>query len=157
MEPRDKNDAPGFRRLQNEVDKMFLELLRSERPPRYGRAAFRPNADVYYDKREKTVVFKLELPGIDPDGISLEVEGNLLRVGGSRTDERHPDAVYQQMEIIYGRFERTVMLPPEGDGAKASASYNNGYLEIVLPVKPQSAKRRINITSEERGERGREQ
>ncbi len=157
MEPRDKNDAPGFRRLQNEVDKMFLELLRSERTPRYGRAAFRPNADVYYDKREKTVVVKLELPGIDPDGISLEVEGNLLRVGGSRTDERHPDAVYQQMEIIYGRFERTVMLPPEVDGTKASASYNNGYLEIVLPVKPQSAKRRIHITSEEQGERGHEQ
>lgn len=156
MEPRDKSDPPGFRRLQNEVDKMFLELLRGERTPRFGRAAFRPNADVYYDKRENRVVVRLELPGIDPDGISLEVDGNSLRVSGVRTDECHPHAVYQQMEIVYGRFERTIMLPPEVDSVEASAGYNAGYLEIVLPVKPRSLKKRISINTTDEGEGGQE-
>ena len=41
------------------------------------------------------------------------------------------------MEISYGRFERLVSLPPEVDITKASADYNNGYLEIRLPVKSQ--------------------
>ena len=156
MEPRDKNDPPHLRRLQNEVDKMFLELLRGERTPRYGRVAFRPNADVYYDKRANNVVVKLELPGIDPDAISLEVEDNVLRVGGIRTDECHPDAVYQQMEIVYGRFERAVMLPPEVDGAKASASYNAGYLEVVVPIKPRSVSRRIRVNTKDETEGGEE-
>jgi HSP20 family protein len=156
VEPRGKNDPPGLRRLQNEVDQMFLEMLRGERAPTYGRAAFRPNADVYYDKRANRVVVRLELPGIDPNGISLEVDENSLRVSGVRTDERHPGAVYQQMEIVYGRFERAVMLPPEVDGMNASASYSAGYLEIVLPVKPPSVSRRININTKDEGEGGQE-
>lgn len=156
MQPRDRNDAPGYRQLHNEVDKMFLELLRGERAPRYGRTAFRPNADVYYDKRRNSVVVRLELPGIDPAGISLEVEENVLRVSGVRTDEHHPDAIYQQMEIVYGRFERTVSLPPEVDGTKASANYSSGYLEILLPLKPRSVRRRIQITESDEVEGGRQ-
>ncbi|NLV71428.1 MAG: Hsp20/alpha crystallin family protein [Actinobacteria bacterium] len=153
MEPRDRDNAPGVRRLPNEVDKLFLEMLRGERTPRYGRTAFRPNADVYYDKRENKVVVRLELPGIDPNTVSIEVDANHLRVSGIRVDERHPDAVYQQMEIVYGRFERTVMLPPGVDNGKASANYDSGYLEIVLPVKPRPARRRIRISTQDEAER----
>ncbi|OFW57420.1 MAG: hypothetical protein A2133_06460 [Actinobacteria bacterium RBG_16_64_13] len=146
MEPKRKGEMPGFQRLQHEVDRMFLDLLRGERAPRYGRTAFRPNADVYYDKRDNAVVIKFELPGIDPGEVNLSVDDNVLRVSGVRSDQRHPDVVFQQMEITYGRFERAVVLPPEVDTAKASASYAGGYLEIVLPVKPRSAGKRIAIT-----------
>ncbi len=128
---------------------MFLELLHAQRAPRYGRAAFRPNADVYFDRRKNAVVVKLELPGVDPDAVSLEVEDDILRVSGMRADERHPHAVYQQMEITYGRFERSLALPPEVDAAAATANYCAGYLEIVLPVKPRSAGKRIPITMAE--------
>lgn len=154
MEPRNKNDQPGFRRLQSEVDKMLLELLRGERTPRYGKTAFRPNADVYFDKGAQQVVVRFELPGIDPGAIDLEVDDTALRVSGVRTDERRPDAVYQQMEIAYGRFERTIVLPPEVDGANASAGYHAGYLEIVLPVKPRSVHRRIEINTTDEDEGG---
>lgn len=154
MESKRKDDLPDFQRLQSEVDKMFLELLRGERLPQYGKGAFRPNADVYFDKRLKAVVVKLELSGIDPDAVSLEVEENVLRVSGTRSDQRHPDAIYQQMEITYGRFERAVMLPPEVDATKASASYSGGYLEIVMPVRPRSVSKRISITVKDECEEG---
>jgi HSP20 family protein len=96
----------------------------------------------------------LELPGVDPDQVSLEVGDNILRVSGTRSDQRHPDAVYQQMEITYGRFERAVMLPPEVDATKASATYNTGYLEIVLPIRPRSVSSRIRITQKNEREGG---
>ena len=108
------------------------ELLRGERTPRYGKVAFRPNADVYYDKSQKVVVVKLELPGIDPQAVDLEIDENVLRVSGVRSYQHHPDAVYQQMEITYGRFERVVALPPEVDSGQATAHYSSGYLEISL-------------------------
>jgi HSP20 family protein len=132
--------------MHNEVDRLFLELLRGERAPRYGRAAFRPNADVYYDARKNAVVVKLELPGIDQDAVRLEVEDNVLTVSGSRSDERHPEAVFQQMEITYGRFERTISLPPEVDAEKAKADYAAGYLKIVLPLKTRPPAKRIEIS-----------
>lgn len=134
---------------------MFLDLLRGERVPRYGKASFRPSADVYFDKRQKAVVVKLDLSGVDPDNVSLEVEDNVLRVSGVRLDQRHPDAVYQQMEIAYGRFERMVMLPPEVDATKARADYSSGFLEIFLPVKTRSASKKIPISPKDPDEGGR--
>jgi HSP20 family protein len=157
VEPKGKSDVRGCQqRLQTEVDRMFLELLRSERAPRYGKVAFRPNADVYYDKRKNAVVVKLELPGIDPRKTGLEIDENVLRVSGVRSDERHPDVVYQQMEITYGRFERAVALPPEVDSERATASYSAGYLEIVLPTKSRSVSKRIPITAKDESDEGRQ-
>lgn len=154
MERKRKDDPLGPRRLQSEVDKMFLELLRGERASGYGRTFFRPHVDVYYDKVENTVVVKLELPGIDAQEVNLEVSDNILRVSGTRTDERHPHAVYQQMEITYGRFEREVMLPPGVDEAKASAGYCDGYLEIVFPVRPRTGAKRVRIKQKNEDEGG---
>ncbi len=148
MEPRRKNDPPSLPR-QSDVDRMFLELLRGERARRYGGAALRPNADVYFDSRRGVVVVKLELAGIDPNQIDLEVDDGVLRVSGTRADTKHPDAVYQQMEISYGRFERLVSLPPEVDVGGASAEYVNGFLEIVLPLRRRSGRKRIAIATTE--------
>ncbi len=136
---------------------MFLDLLRTERVPRSGKAAFRPHADVYFDKRQKAVVVKLDLAGVDPGQVSLEVEDSVLRITGVRDDEQHPDAVYQQMEIAYGRFERMVMLPPEVDPTKASADYCNGFLEIVLPIRSRSARKKIPISLKDDGEGGQQE
>jgi HSP20 family protein len=156
VEPRRKDDPGRFQRLQGEVDSMFLDLLRGERVPRYGKAAFRPSADVYFDKRQKAVVVKLDLSGVDSEQVSLEVEEGVLRVSGTRMDQRHPDAVYQQMEIPYGPFERMVMLPPEVDATKAHADYSNGFLEIVLPVRARSGRKKIPISPKDEAEGGRQ-
>jgi HSP20 family protein len=157
VEPRRKDDPARFQRLQGEVDSMFLDLLRGERVPRYGKAAFRPNADVYFDKQQKAVVVKLDLSGVDPAQVSLEVEDGVLRVSGVRVDERHPEAVYQQMEIAYGRFERLVMLPPEVDAPRARADYSNGFLEIVLPIRARSARKTIPISLKDQAEGGQQE
>ena len=156
MEPKRRDDPRRVQRLQNEVDKMFLELLRGERASGYGRVSFRPHADVYFDNRENTVVVKVELPGVDPNEINLEVSDNILRVSGTRLDERHPHAAYQQMEITYGRFERAVMLPAGVDASTASADYNDGYLEITFPVRSRTSSRQVRIKQRNQPEEGAE-
>jgi HSP20 family protein len=135
---------------------MFLDLLRGERMPRHGRASFRPSADVYFDKQKKAVVVKLDLSGVDPANVNLEVEDNVLRISGERLDQRPSDAVYQQMEIAYGRFERMVMLPPEVDSARARADYSSGFLEIVFPVKTRPTSKKIPIALRDETEEGRQ-
>ena len=147
-----RDDDPRFRRFGSEVDKLFVEFVRGDWAPRSGTTAFRPSADVYYDPREDAVIVRLELPGIDPDRITLEIEGSTLRVCGSRQEQLPSDAIYHQMELSYGRFERLVSLPPEVDITRASADYNSGYLEIRLPVKAKSKSQRIHISPVESGE-----
>jgi len=151
-----KEDDPTFRRCHGEVDMLLGDLLRGNWAPRPGRAAFRPSADVCFHPGEKVVVVRLELPGIDPDRITLEIEGSVLHVSGARSDQCPPDAVYHQMEIPYGRFERMVTLPPEVDITRASADYNSGYLEIRLPIRGRSAGRHIPISPAEGREEGEE-
>jgi HSP20 family protein len=149
-----EDDPSGFRRFHGEVDKLFAELLRGDWAPRFGTGAFRPSADVYYHPQENAVMVRLELPGIDPDRITLEIEGNRLHVSGTRLEQRSPDAVYHQMEIQYGRFERSVALPPGLDITRASADYNSGYLEIKLPLKGPSMSRQIPISQAPDDEEG---
>ncbi len=148
------SDDPRFRRFGSEVDQLFVEFLRGDWVPRSGTTAVRPAADVYYHPREDAVVVRLELPGINPDRITLEIEGSTLRVCGNRQDQRPAEAVYHQMEISYGRFERLVSLPPEVDITRASADYNSGYLEITLPAKKKPRSRQIRISQAEESERG---
>lgn len=144
-----RNDDPRFRRFGSGVDRLFAEFLNGEWGPRAGTGALRPGADVYYDPSENSVTVRLELPGIDPDRITLEIEGGALFVSGNKREQKPREAVYHQMEISYGRFERVVSLPPDVDVAKASADYNNGYLEIKLPIKGKSQTRQIPIVQTE--------
>ena len=60
------------------------------------------------------------------------------------------------MEITYGRFERSVSLPPEVEAEKASADYSAGYLKIVLPVKKRLPAKRIAIAVKDELDEGRQ-
>jgi len=149
MESRNRSENPGLRRVQSEVDRMFLELVRLERVSLRGTPVFRPNTDVYFDNRQQALVVKLELAGVNPDEVNLEIEESVLRVSGFRVDDRAPEAAYHQMEITYGPFERLVPLPVDVDPTQAKAEYRSGYLEIIIPLKPRRPSRRIPIVSEE--------
>lgn len=130
---------------------MFLELVGPDRM--FGRAqtAFRPNMDVYFSKTENSMIVKLELAGIDPDTIHLEAQDHTLLVKGHRIDMRPQDKVYQQMEIAYGPFERRIHLPVDIDATKASAGYEDGFLEIMLPITEKPEMKRIPINLREDG------
>jgi HSP20 family protein len=145
MDPTRKERYQGTARFRNEVDRMLLELTGADRmfgcPPQ----AFRPNADVYYDKVDNSIFVKLELPGVDPQAVHLEVQDRLLKVSGQRIDRRQREKVYQQMEVFYGAFERRIMLPVEVDPSAAEAHYEDGFLEIKLPLVPTTESRRIPI------------
>jgi HSP20 family molecular chaperone IbpA len=95
-----------------------------------------PAMDMY--ETPEAIVVLLELAGVDPDQTEVHTEPNVLIVRGMRR-ERHPHREhdeprsYHALEIPYGRFERTIRLPPAVDTEAAQATYRDGLLEIVLP------------------------
>jgi Hsp20/alpha crystallin family len=59
-------------------------------------------------RHDNDYVVRLDVPGVDPKDVQVQIEGNLLSISGERkTDEKGSD--YQ--ETHYGKFERTVSLP----------------------------------------------
>jgi HSP20 family protein len=95
-----------------------------------------PAVDMY--ETDDAIVVLFDLAGVDADKTEVHAEANALTVRGVRRERHAPAAPneersYHALEIPYGRFERTLQLPPGIDTAGASASYRDGLLEITLP------------------------
>lgn len=99
-----------------------------------------PNTDVY--STDDGMVIKVELAGMKGENLEITVEGNRLRIAGTRPDGcRAPRCNFLVMEISYGPFETVLELPPAYDLARAKATYMNGFLRIDVPeAQPQNAK-----------------
>ena len=144
MESRPR-DADNLHQLKVEADRLLLELTGADRVFRPAHTAFRPNTDVYLSKSREALIIKLELAGIDPSSVHLEAEERMVRIRGERVDTSRADKVYQQMEIDYGFFERVLSLPVDVNPQEATARYDDGFLEVILPLPPHSGLRRIPV------------
>ena len=92
-----------------------------------------PSTDVYVT--DGGLVIKVELAGMKSDNLEINVEGNRLRISGSRPDCcRATKCSFLLMEINYGPFERYIELPAGYDLSLARAAYLNGFLRIDVPV-----------------------
>jgi HSP20 family protein len=99
--------------------------------------------------RDNTLCVKADLPGIDPKDVEVEVEGNRLTVHGQRKAEHEgSEAGYVHREVQYGSFIRSFTIP---DGVKAEdihAKYQNGVLELSIPLPAKMLPKKVNIATE---------
>ncbi|HEX6229689.1 MAG TPA: Hsp20/alpha crystallin family protein [Solirubrobacterales bacterium] len=139
----------NFARMRREMDQMLGGA--------WGRAAyasrratgFSPNVDVFYCGDPQRAVVKVDLAGVDLDAVGIEVSGRQLAIIGERPVQEIEGQVYQQVEIPSGRFRRVVELQVDVDADRASASYEDGILEIELPLRdPAETTRRVPIGRE---------
>lgn len=140
MAPKKHNPFAEFERLSSEIEDMFFRFYGGPRLRIMKGGSFQPLADVYFVKKTKTVIVKLEIAGISPDDARLTIQDKNLVIEGSRVDPEHEgEKVYQQMEIDYGHFRRQIILPVPVDVESAAATYRDGFLTIELPVADRAA------------------
>lgn len=90
-----------------------------------------PAADVY--QTPDGWVVKVELAGVSPEDIEIDIQGNVLFIAGCRKDRSCAAGVsYQQMEITYSNFEKTLRFPSTIEGAVVEHEFENGLLIISL-------------------------
>lgn len=90
-----------------------------------------PAADVY--QTPDGWVVKVELAGVSPEDIEIDIQGNVLYIAGCRKDRSCAAGVsYQQMEITYSNFEKTLRFPSTIEGAVVEHEFENGLLIITL-------------------------
>ncbi len=99
---------------------------RLERHP----TAWRPPTDVYETEGEYIVV--VEVAGMRGEDFGVTLERGILSIRGMRR-ERAGVKAYHQMEIAYGEFLTQVRLPTRVDQERVEASYQDGFLKVVLP------------------------
>jgi len=133
-----------MRRMTEEIDRAFGESSRG-----YGRErSWVPAVEV--SQREGNYVICAELPGLKPDQVKLEVTDDAIVIEGERKQqEEKAEGGVHVTERHYGRFYRAIPLPEGARTDDAKARFDNGVLEITVPVEEQRAKRReIQIQGE---------
>jgi HSP20 family protein len=90
-----------------------------------------------------------DLPGLKPEDVRVEVSGDHLTIRGERKSEREDtERGMYRSERRYGQFYRAIPLPEGALSEQIKAQFNNGVLEITVPVPERKSKRRqITIES----------
>ena len=99
---------------------------------------FSPRSDA--SDNEKAYEIAVELPGVKPEDISVEVSEGVLTVKGEkRMETKEEKAGYFFSERQYGRFQRSFRLPADAVGEKVSASHRDGVLTVTVPKREAKA------------------
>ncbi len=99
-----------------------------------------------FSETPKEYVVRMEIPGVARDDLDVNLDGNLLTIGGKRElrkEEKGEDFLWE--ERIEGRFARTLRLPAVVQEAKIEALYNDGILTVRLPKMEPVMKSKITI------------
>jgi len=106
--------------------------------------------DVEVSERDGRMVVTADLPGIRKEDIDVELQDGALMLRGQRNEERKEqrgDVSYS--ERSYGSFVRTIALPPDVKPDDIDATFQNGVLQVTLPLPQESQRRLIQIRGEE--------
>lgn len=106
-----------------------FSLIRTDRRVVPSGRLWNPAADVY--RVNEGWVVKVDLAGVCTDELEIEIRDAILSLRGCRRDTHYREGfVYQQMEITYSRFEKSIQFPSPIEGATVKQDYRDGFLII---------------------------
>ena len=143
--------------LQREMDDLFKRMFgTSHNASEMGALSAMPAVNSYV----KDGIFHLEaeMPGVDADKLDVRMDGRDLVIHGERHTEKKKEEVdYLLRESHMSTFERRMTLPDGADIEKAHATYNNGLLEVTIPLsEPRQTGRKIPIEGVKAGKKSKE-
>jgi HSP20 family protein len=140
-----------MRRFSEEMDQVFGDLgltsrgaLGSPLASAGQMTTWAPAIEVF--EREGNLVVRAELPGLKKEDVKIEVSEDGLIIQGERKQEHEERREgFYRSERNYGRFYRLIPLPDDIDVEQVRAQFDNGVLEVNVPV-PQRRERRREIS-----------
>ena len=135
-----------LRHLKERVDTLFQDVLGragSEASPDVP-GAWRPPVDVWEEGDSYHV--RVDLPGVAPGDVSVEIEEGVLHVRGERqTGGSVPHGDFLRAERPHGRFALSMALPASVDPQGIEARQRDGVLEILLRNKRDDRALRVRV------------
>ena len=108
----------------------------------FGQATVMPLDGV---RRDGDVLLRFDVPGIDPDSIEVTVDRGVLTVSVKRQEERAENDKFFVRERSMGTFTRRLYLSKNLNADAVEAAYNNGILEVRIPVLEQAKPRKVEV------------
>jgi len=93
-----------------------------------------------------TLHLRAELPGVDPKDVDISLkDGHLCISGERRRSKTEEGSSYCFEEMDYGKFSRFFHVPRDVVAEKISAKYENGMLDLTIPLPEEAKGKKIPI------------
>ena len=133
--------------IQEQMNQLLEEGLAHSGSEELRAGQWVPPVDIY--ETPENLVINVELPGLGPSDVILELKDNRLTLAGERKFLGATSGEnYLMAERAYGPFRRSFSMSNNIDGGKITAKFNNGILEINLAKKEESKSRSIPVQTD---------
>ncbi len=126
-------------------DDMFRGFLR---PTRWEKMAEQtPQIKLDVSEADNAYTVKAEIPGVRKEDIDVRIEGNQVSLSAevNKQSEEKKDGRVIRSERYQGYVSRTFSLGANVDSGRATAKYENGVLELVLPKRESTEAKRLTV------------
>ena len=131
--------------LQDRVNRIFVDAYQRRDDDVMARGTWIPPVDIYQTD-DHELVLKAELPDLNREDITLNVENNTLTISGQKKpDSNVQEQQYHRIERTFGTFSRSFTLPATVDTTAIAADYKNGVLTVRLPLRAEARPRQIQV------------
>lgn len=132
MAPSAKDPSEWLTRFRHQLNEVFNYLSVLERPEGSREYDFVPLVEIF--ETAAAFVVEIELPGLADKDLNLSISDRQLLVSGLKREERENRRLsYLCLERSFGRFSRSVEIPPGFDLAGVKATYERGMLSVTFP------------------------
>ena len=91
-------------------------------------------------------VAKIDLPGVDPATIDVDVEDRTLAIRAERREQADGDVQWLSHERPSGTFARQLTLGYGVAPDRIEADYSDGVLTLTIPVAEEAKPRKISVS-----------
>jgi HSP20 family protein len=130
--------------FEMDFPKWMMEVLTPEVGVFGREVKFLPEANVV--ETEKAIEVAVELPGMKPEEVKVEIREKALWIIGEKKEEKEEKGkTFHRMERRAGIFRRVFPLPVEVVEEKIDARFTDGVLKINLPKAEKLAPKHIEV------------
>jgi HSP20 family protein len=143
LQPFVSGDA--FRALREEMDDL-LSRFSADWDGEWVAQAVTPSLDL--SETSDALQLRLDMPGVKPEDIDIEVTGNTIRISGERKEEREEKGkTFHRVERRMGKFVRSMTLPCAVRDDKITAESHDGILTVTLPKTETAKTHKVKVKS----------
>ncbi len=141
----DWDPAKDLERFRSEIDDLLERFrFRAFRPKEAKAGALVPSLESFAD--DGKFVVRLDIPGVDPKDIEVNVSEGMLSVRAKREETQEiKKKDYIRREVRYGYFERAMSLPKGVKAEDVKATYGDGVLELTAPMPKELAPKQVKV------------
>ena len=131
-------------RMEEEMEDLMERFWGGNESLLTTRPSFLPTVD--FVETENQFEVTVDLPGLKPEEVNVELKDGGLWISGKREEEKEEKGkTYHRVERSHGEFRRVLPLPSTISEEKIDASFDNGVLKIIVPKSEEAKTRHIEV------------